>query len=269
MQNGWLTVRDAVPRWILPIIECNKRGNPAVCGHGFLLKVESGKKTEYLLVSAAHVFDPLKNGIELFIPGEEGFIRLLGLGRWLSLAPGDDRKNDPIDLAYVTVSPVRSKLSDRSEFASLRDLSSGAPHRPGFHYTVYGCPPKRVKWDPTKRLLEGSWLQYTGDCLDESFHAGRITDSLTNLAIEFDKDHAKTVAEGAHVTPPSLEGLSGTPLLTNGDSIGRWWIIGFLTDHVREKKAVVSTRIEKLIENLEKRHGKLQTGNAKIGRTHK
>jgi hypothetical protein len=102
--------------------------------------------------------------------------------------------------------------------------------------------------------------------MDESFHAGRITDPLTNLAIEFDKDHAKTVAEGAHVTPPSLKGLSGTPLLTNGDSTGRWWIIGLLTDHVREKKAVVSTRIEKLIENLEKRHGKLQTGNAKIGR---
>lgn len=89
---------NVLARHVVPIFTETSGGRPKLVGSSFL--ISSGKDS--YLVSAAHVFDELKNGHELFFYMEPQIKRKLSGNLHLTKIPeGKSRKDDRLDVGVL------------------------------------------------------------------------------------------------------------------------------------------------------------------------
>jgi hypothetical protein len=91
---------DTYSRFIHPIMRATSPDSVEFVGSGFLLKSDETIK----LITAAHVLDHHDGELSpLFIPTENGMVRIKGTSCKTVVADGSTRKADKIDIAVITL----------------------------------------------------------------------------------------------------------------------------------------------------------------------
>jgi hypothetical protein len=89
------TLAERLFRHVVPIFRENEERKPDSHGTGLLVS----NSADLFLISAAHVFDPLLSGANLFFYAGPQLIRKLSGSFWLTNSPkGTDRKADRYDI---------------------------------------------------------------------------------------------------------------------------------------------------------------------------
>ena len=254
VEAGSSAASEKYKRAVLPIYGTDRNGKPAHVGTCFLVEID-GKKH---LVTAAHVLDNAKK-TSLWVSGT-GPLRAIEGNSWSTVPPGGDRKEDHFDFAWLQI--------DDAFFTSLGDVltikEEDIAERPvsykGRVYLCLGYPrSKNKKVNPKTNALRPKRARYFSTWQE-------MTDLYKDLGISGDhhiaisrKDHSRD-DEGLIVNSFGPRGLSGGPLIDLGGMVSMPEIAtgvtnppkiaGVLIEHYEEHEAILSVKIEIVIESI-------------------
>ena len=139
-------------RFLLPLFAASSGGKPKLVGSSFL--VSSG--TSCYLVSAAHVFDELRAGRELFFYVEPKTTRKLSGTLWLTrAATGMTRACDRLDVGVLKLEgpglPPYPKV--QKHLLPISALMANALPRDGKQYLLVGFPESKSRANPVARYM--------------------------------------------------------------------------------------------------------------------
>ena len=229
-------------RWILQrtvaIFIRKPDGNPIQWGTGVLLQVGSS----CVVVSASHVMDVVKEGVEVLLgtmtPEAKG---LISVGDGPVIRTTDQ---DKLDLAIVHVSEAAAaRLAEHKEFVQLPQVEIARAAPQGCYY-VAGFAIELTRTDhESKTINVGSFTLTTSLVESDHSHAG------VTIALSHSKDAITLSDEGSPARTPHLKGISGCGmwrLWAEGDvhNLASWdesWIRLAGIEHRTAREVVIGT----------------------------
>ncbi|MCL7421788.1 MAG: serine protease [Methylobacter sp.] len=236
---------DTYSRFIHPIVRATGPDSGEFVGSGFLLKSDETIK----LITAAHVLDHHDGEFSpLFIPTENGTVRIKGACYSSVVADGSTRKADKIDIAVITLDQdICERLCGVSCLTpEMLDVTN--IHDSALPYFVMGYPVKKsnTSIDKEIKVLEPElygFLTVEADC--EAYEKMSVVRD-SHLALSFDKKKVFS-SSGVQRTAPDLNGLSGSPvwgLVRKSETEVKAMVVAILIEHhQRAIKAVLGTRL--------------------------
>lgn len=237
---------DALAHCVVPLFAEGSDGKPRLVGTGVL--VSSGDDS--YLMSAAHAFDEIQEGRQLFFYIEPQTIRRLsGVLRTTKKPKGTDRKGDRLDVGVLLLQdpslPPYPAVGKR-----CLPVTAVVPHalpRQGKHYLITGFPGSKSRPNPVAREVSskvyGLWNisapaeQYGALGLSQSNH----------IAVRFDRK--RSVFPNKQVqTFPRPAGMSGAPVWLLYDESGpndpsQTPLVGIAIEHHTSGHVLVATDI--------------------------
>jgi hypothetical protein len=234
-------------RHILPLFIELPGGKPQLLGSGFL--VSSGNDS--YLISAAHVFDPLKNGQEPFYYIESKLKRKLSGNLRLSKIPqGQDRSSDRIDIGVLKLEGPRLPPYPDIEKYPLpaQALTPRALPREGKQYLLVGFPESQSRADPVGREVESKVYSFRNISYPTQKYGKLGVSPESHVVLSFDRKHA-VGPDGAVRAFPNPVGMSGSPVFLLYDEDGpndqtQTPVVGIAIEHRKAEHAIVATDIE-------------------------
>jgi len=234
-------------RHILPLFAEVSGGRPKLVGSGFL--VSSG--TASYLVSAAHVFDELKNGQELFFYIERRMKRNLSGNLRLTKTPrGKDRKYDRLDVGVLKLEgpalppyPIVQKYP-----LPIGAFMPNALPREGKQYLLVGFPESRSRVNPVTRDLTSEPCSFRNISAPVSAYSELSVTPQSHIVLSFDVK--RTVTPNKEVRAfPKPSGMSGSPIWLLYDESGpndpaQTPVVGIAIEHHKTKRTIVATDID-------------------------
>ncbi len=229
-----LELREALDKYSIAVLTADKRGNPAFIGTGFC--VNASGKTYF--ITAAHVADSIVGGMFL---GKKNLCPFVSKG-YLSR-----RESDPLDLAVLPITDEQMAEVGAEVIREAMVDRSGV-YRDGFH-SVMGYPASKNKAGSAISIAERSITSVcygiNTDRIDVDYVAYRKDPEL-HIAVKYD---TAISAEGRIHQPPSLRGVSGSPLWVTQDKFELTKVLlgGFLIEYHRKGKVAFCTKAQHMI----------------------
>lgn len=238
---------NVLARHILPLFVETTGGKPKLVGSGFL--ISSG--TNSYLVSAAHVFDELKVGHELFFYIEPHIKRKLsGSLRLTKLPEGKDRKGDRLDVGVLKLEGLGLPPYPKIEKYPLAigALMSNALPREGKQYLLIGFPESKSRANPVVREIASKVYSFRNISVPSQKYTALGVNPQSHIVLSFDRKH--TVGpDGRTRQFPEPAGISGSPVWLLYDQNGpndptQTPIVGIAIEHHKTHHAIVATDID-------------------------
>jgi len=252
---------------IVPLFLPDRRGRPASCGTGLLVASEQG----LYLVSAAHVFDEMGLGKNLFYYIEPGVIKTLqGTPRSTPMLPSGDRNDDNLDIAVLRLEPPglppHPKLGKWP--VPLKALLSRALPRERKQYLVLGFPASRSHINPVDRMVTSQPLPFRNIVAPRITYEALGLSSEEHVVLPFIQDKVLD-PDGKIRAAPEPKGMSGAPVWLLFDEDGendpeQTPVVAIAIEHHhRNQKVLVATDIGVAMELI----GQYEPANPALQRT--
>ncbi len=226
-------------RCTVPLLVREGRRAPVLVGTAVALRIQRDR----FLLTAGHVVDDFV-GREFWL-AHGGEIVPFACRAERNVTPGLERDDDTIDIGVLRIDDGHIPGLD-SDCITPCDLHLREWQRPGRDGFLVGYPCSRYRTDASRRHIDLGHVRYWGDRLDEGqlLTIGRHSEVHAGLTY----DPRATILEGRRVTPPKLQCASGAgvwdvPRLSDPRSLQYPRLIAICTDHVRESKCLVATRV--------------------------
>lgn len=232
---------------ILPLFAEGNRHKPQLVGSGFL--VASG--TSSYLISAAHVFDNLMAGHDLFFYIDSKTTRKLsGTLRLTKMEDDGNRKSDPFDIGVLKLEgpalPPYMEIGKSS--LPLSALMGNVLPREEKEYLLIGFPESksRVK-NPALRSLESEPYAFRGVSAPATTYSALGISPLRHIMLEFNVKRVY-LPNGNMITFPEPKGMSGSPIWLLADHAGQndpaqTPVVGVAIEHHKNQRAILATDI--------------------------
>lgn len=231
---------------IVPLFVNRRGGRPQLVGSSVL--VSSG--TDSYLVSAAHVFDEIKAGHELFFYIEPKTIRKLSGNLRLTKAPlGKDRKSDRLDIGVLTLQGPALPPYPRVQKYPL-PISAFMPNalpREDKQYLLVGFPESKSRANPVAGDLASEPCSFRNVSGPVSQYSQLDVDPQHHIVLSFDVRHTVTPSKEIRAFP-NPSGMSGSPIWLLYDENGtndpnQTPVVGIAIEHHKTERAIVATDI--------------------------
>lgn len=241
------SLANVLARSILPLFAQVPSGKPRLVGSGFL--VSSG--TDSYLVSAAHVFDELKTGRELFFYMEPQTKRKLSGSLRLTKTPeGNNRKHDRLDVGVLRLEgPGLPPYPKVEKYPLAVDvLMPNALPRDGKQYLLIGFPESKSRANPIAREVASEIYGFRNTSAEPQKYADLGVSMQSHVVLGFDRKH--TVGSDSRIRAfPEPSGMSGSPvwLLYNESGSNdpvQTPVVGVAIEHHKNHHAIVATDID-------------------------
>lgn len=237
---------NVLARSILPLFAEIPGGKPKLVGSGFLLY--SG--TDSYLVSAAHVFDELKAGHELFFYIESHTKRKLSGCLRLTKAPEGNRKRDRLDVGVLRLEGPGLPPYPRVEKYPLAidALMSNALPREGKQYLMVGFPETKSRVNPVAREVLSEMYGFRNISAPPQKYADLGVSAQNHIVLNFDRK--RTVGPDHQIRAfPEPSGISGSPVWLLYDENGsndpaQTPVVGVAIEHHKNHHAIVATDVD-------------------------
>jgi hypothetical protein len=234
-------------RHVVPLFA--KRGNdkPQLVGSGFL--ISSG--TSSYLLSAAHVFDELTAGHELFFYiGPKTTRKLTGELRLTKLPRGRDRKFDRLDVGVLKLKgPALPPYPEVQKCPLPIDaFMPNALPREGKQYLLVGFPESKSRINPVAHDLASRPYSFRNVSVPVAKYSDLQVTPQQHIVLSFDAK--KTLSPNKEVRAfPDPSGMSGSPLWLlyeeNGpNNSSQTPVVGIAIEHHKTQRVIVATDIE-------------------------
>lgn len=232
-------------RCVLPLFT-ESDGRPALVGTGFLVSAD-GKP--YLL-SAAHIFDELRDGGRLFFYVEPNRTRTLsGVLRTTPIASGLSRQEDRYDVGVLLMQGpgLPPYPSVEKCCMPIGALVPRALPRARKTYIVTGFPASKTRANPsTRELLSNFYVFRNGSAPAERYAEVGVTER-DHLLMSFDRKRAVHPSRDVRAFPDP-RGMSGAPVWLLYDEEREkdpslTPIVGIAIEHLRTRRAILVTDI--------------------------
>jgi hypothetical protein len=238
---------NVLARHILPLFAETPGGKPKLVGSSFL--VSSG--TDSYLVSAAHVFDELKAGHELFFYIEPHTKRKLSGNLRLTKTPeGKNRKSDRLDVGVLKLEgpglPPYPKVEKYP--LAIDALMPNALPREGKQYLLVGFPESKSRANPVARVVASEVSGLRNISVPIPKYADLGVGPQSHVVLSFDRK--RTVGPDMNIRAfPEPSGISGSPVWLLYDENGpndptQTPIVGIAIEHHKNHHAIVATDID-------------------------
>ncbi len=232
---------------IVPIFANGRGGRPQLVGSSVL--VFSGPSS--YLISAAHVFDELKAGHELFFYIEPKTIRKLSGNLGLTkLPPGKDRKSDRLDIGVLKLQgPALPPYLEVQKYPlPISALMANALPRDGKQFLLVGFPESRSRANPTTRDLPSAPCIFRNVSGPASKYSQLDVSPQSHIVLGFDVKHTVTPQKEIRAFP-NPTGMSGSPIWLLYDENGnndpnQNPVVGIAIEHHKSERAIVATDID-------------------------
>lgn len=234
-------------RNIVPLFR-DVRGRPSLVGTGLL--VSAGERS--FLVSAAHVFDDLDAGGELyFYIGPSTRRRLAGRLRKTSNPPGDLRNQKALlDVGVLLLTgPGLPPYPQVDKCClSVTALTPSALPRQGKQYLITGFPSSKSRPNPVGRNVTSKVYAFRNASAQPNIYARLGMSDRTHILVSFDRK--RSVSSDKRVaTFPDPRGMSGAPVWLLFDENGpndpaQTPVVGVAIEHRRDEHVIVATDVE-------------------------
>lgn len=230
---------------VLPICCDGVRGEPEV--YGTALLVSSNDKA--FLVSAAHVFDPLKEEKGLYFYSERGTKRKLTGELLLSKPPeNQQRKQDQLDIGVLRLDGDElPQFPSVEKFAlPINALLPGALPRETKQYFVMGFPATKSKAHLIEKTFGlNPYGNLSGSIPDTDYQKHGL-DPQTHIVMPFNK--RSVLSKQGRGQFPNPNGMSGSPVWLVYDGAGpndssRNHVVGILIEYRAQDRILVATDI--------------------------
>ena len=233
-------------RHILPLFVELPGGKPQLLGSGFL--VSSGNDS--YLISAAHVFDPLKNGQEPFYYIESNLRRKLSGELKLSKVPqGGARSRDRVDIGVLKLQGPRLPPYPNVEKypMPIQALQPESLPREGKQYLLVGFPESQSRANPADREVASKVYAFRNISYPPEKYGLLGASVETHVVLSFDRK--KSVGADTNIRAfPNPAGMSGSPVFLLYDENGsndrsQTPVVGIAIEHRKTEHAIVATDI--------------------------
>jgi hypothetical protein len=234
-------------QYIVPLFIERRGSKPQLVGSSFLVS----SRTSSYLVSAAHVFDELKAGHELFFYIEPNTRRKLsGNLRLTKMPPGKDRKCDRLDVGVLKLEgPALPPypLVQKYPLPISAFLPKALP-REDKQFLLVGFPESKSRAMPAARHLTSEPYSFRNISAPTSKYGELGVTPQSHIVLSFDVK--RTVLPNGDVrTFPKPSGMSGSPiwLLSDHDRPTdplQTPVVGIAIEHHERKRAIVATDID-------------------------
>ena len=232
---------------IVPLFADRRGGKPQLVGSSVLVSSE----TRSYLISAAHVFDELKAGHELFFYIEPKVIRKLSGNLLLTkMPPGADRKSDRLDLGVLNLQgpalPPYPKVQKHA--LPIGAFMPNALPREGKQYLLVGFPESKSRANPAARDLVSEPCSFRNISAPGATFSKLAVTPGSHIVLSFDVK--RTVAPNKEIRAfPNPSGMSGSPIWLLYDEDGsndptQTSVVGIAIEHHKTERAIVATDIE-------------------------
>lgn len=232
---------------ILPLFTETSGGVPKLVGSSFL--VSSG--TNSYLLSAAHVFDELKNGHELFFYIEPHTKRKLSGSLLLTKTPeGKNRKADRLDVGVLKLEglglPPYPKV-DKYPLA-IGALMPNLLPREGKQYLLIGFPASKNRANPIACEVVSKIYSYRNISASPQKYADLGVSPQSHMVLNCDRK--RTIGPNSQIRAfPEPSGISGSPVWLLYDENGpndpvQTPIVGIAIEHHKTHHVILATDIE-------------------------
>lgn len=232
---------------LVPLFAESSGGKPKLAGSSFLV---SAGASSYL-VSAAHVFDELKAGHDLFFYVEPKTIRKLsGNLRLTKMPPGNDRKCDRLDVGVLKLEgPALPPYPKVQKYPlPLSAFMTNALPREGKQFLLVGFPESKSRANPAARDLASEPCSFRNISAPVSTYSELGVTPKNHIVLSLDVK--RTVAPHGEVRAfPKPSGMSGSPIWLLYDQNGpndpaQTPVVGIAIEHHKTKRAIVATDID-------------------------
>ncbi len=231
---------------VVPLFLDGPTGRPQRCGSGFFV---SAGTTSYL-VSAAHVFDPVKDGHEpYFYIGPRTKRKLSGSARITRVPSGQDRRNDHLDIGVLRLEgpglpPYREVEKYPVPIGALR---AGALPREGKQYLLVGFPGTKTRVDSAKREVTTKLYSYRNFSHPVSKYPSMGLNPQSHVAVIFDMKRSLGTDGNTRTFPDPAE-MSGSPIWLLYDENGsddrtQTPVVAVAIEHRKDQHAIIATDI--------------------------
>ena len=232
---------------IVPLFSSRRGGKPQLVGSSFL--VSSG--TSSYLVSAAHVFDELKAGHELFFYIEPRTIRKLSGNLRLTKTPPDkDRANDRLDVGVLKLQgPALPPYPKVQKYPlPISTFMANALPREGKQYLLVGFPESKSRANPAARDLKSKPCSFRNVSAPVSKYSELEVTHQHHIVLSFDVKNTVTPNKEVRAFPNPL-GMSGSPIWLLYDENGsnnpsQTPVVGIAIEHHKTERAIVATDVD-------------------------
>lgn len=238
---------NILARHILPLSTETDRGKPKLVGSSLL--ITSG--TSSYLVSAAHVFDELKAGHQLFFYIEPHTKRKLsGEPRLTKLPDGENRNGDRLDVGVLKLEgPALPPYPMVEKYPLvIGALMPNALPREGKQYLLVGFPESKSRTNPVARELTSKPYSLRSISVPTTEYAELGVSPQSHIVLSFDRK--RTVGPDNQIREfPEPSGTSGSPVWLLYDENGpndpdQTPIVGIAIEHHKKHHAIVATDID-------------------------
>ncbi len=231
---------------ILPLFFDNEDGKSERCGSGFL--VSSG--TASYLISAAHVFDIVKDGLEpYFYIGPKTKRKLSGSARLTRVPRRRGRQSDKLDVGVLRLDGPGLPPYPAAEKYPLpiEALRPSVLPRENKQYLLTGFPGTQTSLDAAKRQVTTKLYSYRNVSHPANKYESLGLDPQSHIAVIF--DHKRSLGPDGHLRRfPYLAEMSGSPLWLLYDHGGpndprQTPVVGIFIEHRKNQRAMIATDI--------------------------
>jgi hypothetical protein len=233
-------------RNIVPLFR-DVRGRPSLVGTGLL--VSAGERS--FLVSAAHVFDGLDAGGELYLYiGPSTRRRLSGRLRKTNNPSGDLRtQKAPLDVGVLLLTGPGLPPYPPVDKCCLpvTALMPRALPRQGKHYLVTGFPSSKSRPNPVGHNITSKVYAFRNLSAQPKVYTQLGMSDRTHILVSFDRRRA-VFADKRVATFPDPRGMSGAPVWLLFDENGpndpaHTPVVGIAIEHRRDDHVIVATDV--------------------------
>ncbi len=241
------SLANILARHILPLFTETSGGKPKLIGSSFLISVG----TSSYLVSAAHVFDELTAGHELFFYIDPHIKRKLsGNLRLTKMPEGKNRKSDRLDVGVLKLEgPGLPPYPKVEKFPlPIGALMPNALPREDKQYLLVGFPETKSRANPIKREVVSELYSFRNISVPSPKYADLGVTPQSHVVLSFDRKH--TVGPDGQIRAfPEPSGISGSPVWLLYDENGpndpaQTPIVGIAIEHHKTHHAIVATDID-------------------------
>jgi hypothetical protein len=242
-------VAELVSSFVVPIFGVDKTREPEFHGSGVLIR----QADRFLVVSAAHVFDRLLDGVHLLLPKRER--QALSNPITLTVKDSNDRRTgDQIDLGYVDLTEAEIDAVGSTNFLQLPQATEGVQPNWATRYVILGYAEKDQSKMQDELIFRINQSYYTAPEVSPStYERARLTTS-EHIALEFNRSRIASPRGRGGV--PKLHGMSGAGIwrfhaYTNQAPRCSPELVGFLAGPAAHyKKALFGARVAVLLSML-------------------
>ncbi len=240
-------ISTMLSRYTVPLFIEGAGRKPQLCGTGLLVSANANS----FLISAAHVFDELRKGHEVFFYIEpKTKLKLSGRLRLTNIPEGKDREEDVLDVGVLKFEgPGLPPYPAVEKYPLPVDaLLPNALPREGKTYLIVGYPSSQSPVNPVKRAVTSKVYSFRNISHPKDKYGEIGVKPESHIAIIFERKQS-IGPDGNPRQFPNPRGMSGSPVWLlyseqeEPNDPKQIPVVGVAIEHRRDQRVIVATDI--------------------------